>query len=132
MTPWEPQEIWPLVAAGLKARPAVLVPFVTRPNEPILDRVSLGLAPASGAVAGLYCLSEPSSVDLDGVVVLQGSGVTLVFVNDVLPKLKQKGINLRVMYVSSPELFDRLPESEKQSIYSEKMAQNAMGITGFT
>jgi transketolase len=132
LTPWEPQEIWPLVAAGLKARPAVLVPFVTRPNEPILDRTSLGLAPESSAITGVYCLSEPSQKDLDGIIVLQGSGVTLVFVNDVLPRLKKEGINLKVMYVASPELFDRLLDSEKQIIYNEDMAQNAMGITGFT
>ena len=55
-----------------------------------------------------------------------------MFVNDVLPRLKKEGINLKVMYVASPELFDRLLDSEKQIIYNEDMAQNAMGITGFT
>ena len=33
LTPWDPQEIWILVAAGLAKRPAILAPFVTRPNE---------------------------------------------------------------------------------------------------
>ena len=132
LTPWEPQEIWPLMAAGLRAQPAVLVPFVTRPNEPILDRKSLGLAHENSAENGVYCLSGEDVEDPDAVLVLQGSGVTLVFVNEVLPKLKLEGINLRVMYVASPELFDRLPQGKKSSIYNEEMARNAMGITGFT
>ena len=132
LTPWEPQEIWPLMASGLKARPAVLVPFVTRPSEQILDRVGLGLAPESCASNGVYCLWESGADNFDGVVVLQGSEVTYVFVNEVLPKLQKEGVNLKVMYVSSPELFDRIPEKERTAIYSEEMARNAMGITGFT
>ena len=60
---------------------------------------------------------EVLEYDPDAVLVLQGSGVTLVFVNEVLPKLKLEGINLRVMYVASPELFDRLPQGKKSSIY---------------
>jgi transketolase len=132
LTPWEPQEIWPLMAAGFRARPAVLIPFVTRPDEPVLDRNQLGLAPASSATTGVYCLSEPCNGDQDGVVVLQGSGVTLVFVTEVLPRLKEEGINLKVIYVASPELFDRLSDEERQSIYNEEIAKSAMGITGFT
>ena len=48
LTPWEPQEIWPLAATALAARPAVIAPFVTRPSEPVLDRAALGLAPPRG------------------------------------------------------------------------------------
>ena len=132
LTPWEPQEIWPLMAAGLRAQPAVLVPFVTRPNEPILDRRGLGLAHENTAENGVYCLSGEDVEEPDAVLVLQGSGVTLVFVNEVLPKLKLEGINLRGMYVASPELFDRRPTEKKNSIYNEEMSRNAMGITGFT
>ena len=46
LTPWEPQEVWPLLATALAQRPAVIAPFVTRPNETVLDRPALGLAPA--------------------------------------------------------------------------------------
>ncbi len=31
LTPWDPQEVWPLLIAALNARPALLAPFVTRP-----------------------------------------------------------------------------------------------------
>src|SRR5574341_1827716 len=33
LTPWDAQEIWPLLIAGLKVRPAILAPFVTRPAD---------------------------------------------------------------------------------------------------
>ena len=52
LTPWDPQELWPLFSAALAARPAVIAPFVTRPPETVLDRAALGLAPASAAVEG--------------------------------------------------------------------------------
>ena len=40
-----------LVATALTKRPAVIVPFVTRPPENVLDREKMGLAPASAAAA---------------------------------------------------------------------------------
>jgi transketolase len=131
LTPWEPQEIWPLVAASLKAEVAVIVPFVTRPGEPILDREGMGLAPASSAAKGVYRLRGPKGTS-DGTVVLQGSGVTLAFVQDTLPRLLAAGIDLDVIYVASPELFDLLPAEERNSFYTDAMAHEAIGITGFT
>nr|NIR52829.1 hypothetical protein [candidate division KSB1 bacterium]NIR72219.1 hypothetical protein [candidate division KSB1 bacterium]NIS28099.1 hypothetical protein [candidate division KSB1 bacterium]NIT74979.1 hypothetical protein [candidate division KSB1 bacterium]NIU28783.1 hypothetical protein [candidate division KSB1 bacterium] len=46
LTPWDPQEIWPLMVAGLKARPAILCPFVTRPPDKVINRKEYGLPPA--------------------------------------------------------------------------------------
>jgi transketolase len=133
LTPWEPQEIWPLVAAAFKAEPAVIVPFVTRPSEPVPDREALGLAPASAAARGVYRL-RPAGGDAprDGTIVLQGSGVTYVFVQETLPRLLEAGLNLEVVYVASAELFDRLPEAERAAVFGEELALEAMGITGFT
>ena len=47
LTPWDPQEFWPIVTAALARRPAVIAPFVTRPDENVIDRAALGLAPAA-------------------------------------------------------------------------------------
>ena len=131
LTPWEPQEVWPLVAASLAARPAVIAPFVTRPNEPVLDRVALGLAPADKAVAGVYLLRRPKGAG-DVTVVLQESAVTYAFVQEALPLLDAAGIDARVYYVASAELFDMLPADEQQAIFPEEHAREAFGITGFT
>lgn len=133
LTPWEPGEVWPLLVAGLKKRPAVLSPFVTRPNETIVDRKAMNLAPASDAAKGLYALrkADPKK-KLDGSIVLQESGVTIEFITGTLPKLDAEGFNLNVFYVSSAELFDLLSEKEKEEIYPQEIAKTAMGITGFT
>jgi transketolase len=131
LTPWEPQEIWILLAAALSKRPAVIAPFVTRPKEPVLDREALGLAPPAAARSGVYCLRSAEGRG-DGTVVLQGSGVTYAFVQEALPLLSRQGIDLNAYYVASTELFDALPRSEQEQIFPEQRAREAMGITGFT
>jgi transketolase len=131
LTPWDPQELWPLMAAALLHRPAVIVPFVTRPNERVLDRGDLDLAPAGDAASGVYALRRARGKG-DGVVVLQGSGVAYAFVEEALPLLEDAGIDLTVYYVASAELFDLLPPEERERIFPEAHAGEAMGITGWT
>lgn len=131
LTPWEPQEIWPLMAAALRSSPAVIAPFVSRPSEVVPDRAALGLAPASAAASGVYKLKSANGRS-DGSIVIQESGVAYAFVEQTLPLLASKGLDLDVWYVASAELFDLLPEDEKNSIYPESVAMHAMGLTGFT
>ncbi|MFH0953288.1 MAG: hypothetical protein V1873_03055 [Verrucomicrobiota bacterium] len=133
LTPWDPQEMWPLTIAALQKRPAVVAPFVTRPNETILDRASLKLAPVADTVTGVYALrrADPSR-KRDGTIVLQESGVTYAFLQDALPRIEKAGFNLNVFYVSSAELFDLLPAAEQEKVFPDELAHEAMGITGFT
>jgi transketolase len=131
LTPWDPQEIWTLMSAALAKRPAVICPFVTRPDEMILDRQALGLSPATEAASGVYLLHR-SKQNGRGTLVLQGSEVAYAFVMQALPMLLKKGIDIDAYYVASAELFDLLPEDEQKRIFPEERAQEAMGITGFT
>ncbi len=131
LTPWDPCEIWGLMAAAVAARPAIIAPFVTRPNETVVDREALGLAPASDATQGVYLLRRAAGSG-DGTVVLQESGVTYAFVQQTLPLLQSEGIDLNVYYVASAELFDRLPAEQRRRIFPEERAREAIGITGFT
>ncbi len=131
LTPWDPAEIWTLVAVSLAQRPAVLLPFVTRPTETVVDRAALGLAPVTAARTGVYRLRSAVGVP-DAVVVLQGSAVGYAFVQDALPMLLANGIDPEVYYVASTELFDALPEEEREGIFPEETAAEAIGITDFT
>jgi len=131
LTPWDPQELWPLMAAALNRRPAVIAPFVTRPTERVLDRKALGLSPAHRATSGVYLLRGARQKNA-GVVVLQGSDVGYAFVQEALPLLEAKGVDLFVYYVASAELFDLLPRRTQANIFPEEHARRAMGITGFT
>jgi transketolase len=131
LTPWDPQEIWTLMSAALAKRPAVICPFVTRPDETILDRQALGLAPVTEAASGVYLLHR-SKQNRRGTLVLQGSEVAYAFAKEALPMLLKKGLDIDAYYVTSAELFDLLPEDEQNRIFPEERAQEAMGITGFT
>ena len=131
LTPWDAQEIWPLLAAAIAQRPSVIAPFVTRPSQTIIDREALGLAPASQAAQGVYRL-RAASRQSDATIVLQESGVTYAFVTETLPLLERAGIDVDVFYIASAELFDALPEEERQAIFPEAQQRLAMGITGFT
>jgi len=131
LTPWEPQEIWPLVATALGHRPALIAPFVTRPSERVLDRAAFGLAPPDAAITGVYLLRPPRG-DGDVTLVLQESAVTHAFVTEALPLLEKEGIDPRVYYVASAELFDLLPREQQRALFPEEHALEAMGITGFT
>jgi transketolase len=129
LTPWEAQEVWPLLAAGLRARPAVLAPFVTRPAVPVPDRRLLGLPAASAAAQGVYALRRAPGA---ATVVLQGASVTTVFVRDVLPLLDAEGLTLNVYYVASAELFDALPHERREAILPSRLLRSTMAITDFT
>jgi transketolase len=134
LTPWEPAELWPLTIAALKARPAILAPFVTRPNEKVPDRAALGLPPAAQSVTGIYALrtADPNAGPYHGTIVLQESGVVYAFVDEVLPRLHKDGLRMNIYLVTSPELFDALPAEERRRIFPPDRAREAMGITGFT
>jgi transketolase len=133
LTPWEPGEIWGLLIAGLKKRPAILSPFVTRPNEVVIDRVKYNIAPVEEAVKGVYPLRKANlASELDGSIILQESGVTIEFVTKVLPMLDKEGYNLNIYYVSSAELFDAHTEEEREQLLPYSVRNEAMGITGFT
>ena len=131
LTPWDPNELWPLTAQALLQRPAVIAPFVTRPSEVIVDRKALGLAVAESSIKGVYKLLEANGAP-DGTIVYQGSDVAYAFLHGVLPRLRETGMNLDVYYISSVELFDRLSEEEKREIYPESASSSAMMFTGFT
>ncbi len=134
LTPWDPQEIWPLLIASLKLRPAVLAPFVTRPAEKIIDRQALRLPPPQAATKGVYAvrLADRTAEQYHGTVVLQGNGVASIFINEVLSRLDKEGLNLNIFYITSVELFKLLPASEQERLFPEALTYEAMGITDFT
>jgi len=131
LTPWDPQEMWTLFTAALLKRPAIIAPFVTRPNEKILDRQALGLPPATAARRGVYLL-RPAQNKRQGTVILQGSEVAYDFLQKTLPLLIKEKIDIQVYYVASTELFALLPPEEQERIWPAALAEEAMGITGFT
>ncbi len=134
LTPWEPQEVWPLLVAALKARPAVIAAFVTRPEEKVPDRRALALPPASEAARGIcaWRQADAGRRPYHGTIVLQGSGVAYEFADVVLPEIGRQGLNMNVFCISSVELFLMMPQERREEIFPAALAGEAMGITDFT
>lgn len=134
LTPWDPMEIWPLVVVALKKRPAILAPFVTRPPDKIVEREKLKLPPVYEAINGVYAIrrADASARQYNGTVILQGNGVTSIFINEVLPLLEKDGFNMNIFYIASVELFKLLPAAKQDEIFPEHLAFESIGITDFT
>lgn len=134
LTPWDAREMWPLVLTALRARPAVLAPFVTRPNDTLVDWDACGLPSVMETVKGVYALrkADPKAKQCNGTLVLQGNAVATIFVSEVLSRLDEAGYNFNVYYISSVELFNQLPPDEQEKIFPQKHTYESMGITDFT
>ena len=132
LTPWDPAEMWPLVSAALARRPAVHRAVRHAAQRDRARPREAGPRPGRGGAHRRLPAARAARRKADGTLVLQESAVTLAFVADVLPRLEREGVDLDVYYVASAELFDALPPAERERIFPEARAQEAMGITGFT
>ena len=130
LTPLDANDVWSSLTAALRKRPAVLYPVVTRPNVKITDREALGSAKQTEAKNGVYSLYKCPQAK--GAVILQGSGVGEIFVQDVLPKIKEENLPINAYYVVSAELFDMLSNVEQNKVLPFMELYRAMAITDFT
>lgn len=130
ITPLEVDEIWPLVTVSLSKRPAVFAPFVVRPSYNFLDRSALGMDPAAQAVKGIYYIRRAHGKS-EGTVIVQGTGVGRQ-VAALLPQLNANGPDIDIVYVTSRELFELLPQDEQETLLPLATRHRAMGITDFT
>lgn len=131
LTPLEVDEIWPLMTHSFQKRPALLCPFVIRPSYKLIDREALGLSGAIEATKGVYYLHKPQA-EPEGVVLVQGAGAGRIFVEGVLPELKKQKAKIAVLYVTSRELFELLPQAEQERILPSAWKKIATAITDFT
>ena len=130
LTPLDANDVWPALTAALNKRPAVLYPVVTRPNVKITDRATLGSDAQTQAKNGVYSLYKHPQAQ--GTVIVQGSGVGEIFVQEVLPKIKADNLPINAYYVVSPELFDMLSEAEQNAALPVTELYRAIAITDFT
>lgn len=130
LTPLDANDVWPALTAALNKRPAVLYPVVTRPNVKITDRADFGSDEQKQAKNGVYMLYKHNYAQ--GTVILQGSGVGEIFVQEVLPRIKRDGLAINVYYIVSPELFDMLNKDEQEKILPATELYRAIAITDFT
>ena len=94
----------------------VIVLEVARPDFPVADRNTFADKDLKAAAKGMYVIRdfEPGKPK-HGYVISQGSSSTVNLV-DILPRLAEEGLNVKVIAAISEELFHRQPEDYRNSV----------------
>ena len=98
------------VALELRDRPVVLA--LTRQDVPTLDRSRY--ASADGLRLGAYVLSDASNGKPELILIATGSEVSLIL--QAAERLHGEGIAVRCVSMPSWELFDALPQAERDAV----------------
>jgi len=114
--PWEHNDVAPCLAAAFATDVPVIALHLTRPAVTIPDRAKLGIDDFRMAAKGLYVAKEwTPGQPKQGTILVQGTSVVDSMMK-LLPELKEKGPNVRVLVISSHELFRLQPKE-----YQEKL-----------
>ena len=107
----------------------VIVLEVARPDFAVADRNDFADKDPKAAAKGLYVIKDfDPGRPKQGYVVVQGSSSTVNLLK-VLERLKQEGINIKVVSVISDELFQRQPEEYRNSVLPPEARYDLMIIT---
>jgi len=134
---WDYNDVAPgyFAAAEIAARDkkvGIIVIEVARPDFKVADRTKFADTDLRAAAKGLYVIRDfAPGKPKHGYVVAQGSSATFNLVG-VLPRLEQAGINVKVVSAISEELFDRQPESYRDSVLPDAAKQNLMFVSSGT
>jgi transketolase len=118
--------------AAREKKVGVIAIEVARPDFPVADRSKFADPDIKAAAKGLYVIRDfAQGQPRDGYVVVQGSSATFNLVQ-VLPKLEEAGINVKVISAISEELFDHQPESYRNSVLPAEAVYDVMFISSGT
>ena len=114
--PWEYNEVPVLLGEALKRDVPIIGLHLTRPAIEIPDRKALGMASHFEAARGAYIVRD---YDLDkprgGTLIVQGTSA-MVSIIKVLPELGERGLNVKIVCATSPQLFALQPKSYRHKI----------------
>jgi len=131
---WDYNDVAPgyFAAAEVAAREkkvGVIVIEVARPDFKVADRSKFADTDVRAAAKGLYVIRDfAPGKPRHGYVVAQGSSATFNLVN-VLPRLEEEGINIKVVSAISEELFDLQPEAYRNSVLPPEARQDLMFVS---
>ena len=126
--PWEHNEVPVLLGAALAQDSPIIVLHLTRPPISIPDREVLGMPSHFSAARGAYVVRDFRTKDHMGVVIVQGTSA-MANMTQILPRLDETGIDVKVVYAASPELFALQSQEYRQSVLSSGDQLNSMIIT---
>ncbi len=133
---WDYNDVAPgyFAAAEIAAREkkiGIITIEVARPDLAVADRSKFADTDLRAAAKGLYVIRDFAPGPRHGYVVCQGASSTFNTVK-AIPRLEQAGFNVKVISAVSEELFDRQPDSYRNSVLPTAARNDLMFITGAT
>ncbi len=127
--PWEYNEVPVVLAAAFAQTAPIVALHLTRPAIEIPDRAALGMASHLEAARGAYVL-RPYRGDQarGGTVFVQGTATTANVVK-ILPKLDERGLNVKIVAAISPQLYALQTPAYRDSVATASERIDAMVIT---
>ncbi len=131
---WDYNDVAPayFAAAQIAARDpkvGIIVLEVARPDFPVRDRSTFADKDLKAAAKGFYIIRdfEPGKPK-HGYVLVQGSSSTANLMN-VLPRLEEQGMNVKIISAISEELFLRQPKEYQDSVLPAEALCDLMVIS---
>ena len=127
--PWEYNEVPVLLAAGLKQESPIVILNLTRPPVEIPDREALGMPSHFAAARGAYVVRDyTAGKRRGGALIVQGTSAMRSVVK-LLPELDGRGLNVKIVCATSPQLFALQPEDYRQQVISAADRADSTVIT---
>ena len=127
--PWEYNEVPVLLGEALRQETPIVALHLTRPPIVIPDRQELGIPSHFEAARGAYIVHNyrPGHPQ-QGVFFVQGTSAMTSIIK-ILPELEQRNLNVKIVYVASPELFALQSESYRETVVTPGDRANSTVIT---
>ncbi|CAI8009775.1 hypothetical protein GBAR_LOCUS6536 [Geodia barretti] len=115
--------------AARDPRVGVIIIEVARPDFPVADRNTFADSDLKAAAKGLYVIRDFNpDQPKHGYVVVQGSNSTVNLVQ-IIPRLEEQGINVKIIAAVSEELFDLQPDTYRQSVLPPEARYDLMVVS---
>jgi len=126
--PWEHNEVPVVLAAAFRENAPIVALHLTRPAIEIPDRAALGMPSHFAAARGAYVMREFKPGERHGAIFVQGTMTTANLVK-LLPKLDERGLNVKIVAAISPQLFALQDAAYRERTVSLADWHDAMTIT---
>jgi transketolase len=116
--PWEHNEVPVLLGAALKQDVPIVALHLTRPPIEVPDREELGMPSHFAAARGAYVVRDyHPDQERGGALIVQGTSAMATVVK-ILPELAGRGLNVKIVCATSPQLFALQPEEYREQTLS--------------
>jgi transketolase len=127
--PWEYNEVPVLLGAALSQKAPIVALHLTRPPITIPDRESLGMPSHFDAARGAYIVRDyKPGLPQDGTFFMQGTSAMTSIIK-ILSELEKRNLNVKIVCVSSTQLFNLQPASYRDKVVTPADRANSTVIT---